>query len=248
MDHGLREDGGSRGAVTCDVVGLGGDFLGQLSTEIFVGIVELNFLGDGDAVVRDGGGAPLLVEDDVTTLWAERHLDGVCEGVDATLECAARLLVECEDLCHVFRSLLGDDGEDVARVEEQVLLAVVLELGAAVLGEHDDIALSDVHRDASALVVDATGTGGDDLALLGLLLGGVRDHETRSGGLDCLEGLNEDAVLERLDRGCHVKHLPCLVGPASAGSGEVGLPGVVAVPPGVGTRHGRVLMPTLYPA
>jgi hypothetical protein len=54
-------------------------------------------------------------------------------------------------------SLLGDDGEDVAGVQEQVLLAVVLDLGAAVLGVDDDVTLGVVQRDAVAVVVDAAG-------------------------------------------------------------------------------------------
>ena len=85
MDHGLGEHGGGGGAVTGDVVGLGGHLLGELSAEILVGIVELNLLGDGDAVVGDGGGSPLLVQDHVAALGAEGDLDGVGEGVDTAL-------------------------------------------------------------------------------------------------------------------------------------------------------------------
>jgi hypothetical protein len=89
------------------------------------------------------------------------------------------------------------------RVQEQVLLAVVLDLGAAVLAVDDDVADGDVERDAVALVVDAAGADGDDLALLGLLLGGVGDDRPGRGGLLGLEGLDDDAVLERLDRDGH---------------------------------------------
>jgi len=90
------------------------------------------------------------------------------------------------------QSLLGDDGEDVAGVEEQVVLPRVLHLGAAVLAEDDDVALGDIERDAVAVVVDATGAGRDDLALLRLLLGSVGNDQTRGGGLLGLEGLDED--------------------------------------------------------
>ena len=38
-DHGLGQDGGGGGAVTGDVVGLGGDLLDQLRTEVLVGVV-----------------------------------------------------------------------------------------------------------------------------------------------------------------------------------------------------------------
>ena len=72
MDQGLGEDGGGGGAVTGHVVGLGRDLLGQLGTEVLVVVLELDLLGDGHAVVGDGGGAPLLVEDDVAALGPER--------------------------------------------------------------------------------------------------------------------------------------------------------------------------------
>jgi hypothetical protein len=53
-----------------------------------------------DTIVGDGGSAPLLLQDDVAAAWAERHLDGVGEGVHATLEPAACLLVESDHLRH----------------------------------------------------------------------------------------------------------------------------------------------------
>src|SRR5262249_37047201 len=58
------------------------------------------FLGDAHTIVRDGGGTPLLLENDVAALRAQRHLDGVGEGVHAPLETAARLLVERDNLGH----------------------------------------------------------------------------------------------------------------------------------------------------
>ena len=45
---------------------------------------------------------------------------------------------------------------------------------------------------------------GDDLALLRLLLGGVRDDQAGSRGLLGVERLDDDAVLERLDGDRHV--------------------------------------------
>jgi hypothetical protein len=100
VNHRLRQHGRGRGAVAGDVVGLGGDFLGQLRAEVLERVVELDLTRDGHAVVGDGRGAPLLVEDDVAALGAERHLDGVGEGVDTALERAAGVLVELKDLGH----------------------------------------------------------------------------------------------------------------------------------------------------
>src|SRR6476469_4719671 len=102
----------------------------------------------------------------------------------------------------------ADDGEDVAGGEDEVLLAAVLDLGAAVLAVDDPVADGDVERDAVAVVVDPAGTDREDLALLGLLLRGVRDDETGRSGLLGLDGLDDDAVFERLDGNRHDGDLP----------------------------------------
>src|SRR4249919_3518978 len=98
----------------------------------------------------------------------------------------------------------GNDGEDVASGEDEVLVSAVLHLGAAVLAVDDLVAHRDVERDAVAVVVDAAGTDGLDLALLGLLLGRVGDDQPGGGGLLRLERLDDDPVLERLDVDRHV--------------------------------------------
>src|SRR4051794_7297649 len=77
----------------------------------------------------------------------------------------------------------GDDSEDVTRGEDEVLLAAVLDLGAAVLAVDHLVADRHVQRDAVAVVVDTAGTDRLDLALLGLLLGGVRNDQAGGGGL-----------------------------------------------------------------
>ena len=80
LDDRLAEHGGGGGAVTGDVVGLGGDFLGELGTDVLERVFEFDVLGDGHAVVGDRGSAELLVEDDVAALGAEGDLDRVGEG------------------------------------------------------------------------------------------------------------------------------------------------------------------------
>jgi hypothetical protein len=97
----LGQDGGGGGAVARDVVGLLGDLLDELGADLLVGVLELDLLGDGDAVVGDRGGAPLLLQDDVAALGPERDLDGVSELVHAPLEAAPGLLVESDDLGHL---------------------------------------------------------------------------------------------------------------------------------------------------
>ena len=227
VDHRLGEHGRGGGAVTGDVVGLGGDLLGQLGAEVLVRVLQLDLTGDGDAVVGDRRRAPLLVDDDVAAARAERHLDGVGERVHAALERAPRVLVELQDLGHVvpqIRSISGWSAgirharrraagarSGVARRGRRDYAAwncayfsmtastsraestrysspFVLDLGAAVLAVEDDVADLDVERNAlGALVVEPAGTDGEDLALLGLLLGGVRDDQAGRGGLLGLE-------------------------------------------------------------
>ncbi len=94
------EDGGGGGAVTGDVVGLGGDLLGELGAHVLERVAQLDLLGDRDAVVDDGGRAVLAVEDDAAAAGAEGDLEGVGEDVDAGLEGAARLFVENDLLSH----------------------------------------------------------------------------------------------------------------------------------------------------
>src|SRR5690242_1317464 len=96
--------------------------------------------------------------------------------------------------------LLLDDGEHVARGEHKELLARVLDLGAAVLAVQHHVADLDVDGHAlGARVVEAARAHGQDFALLGLLLGGVRDNQAGRRGLLSLERLDHDPVFERLD-------------------------------------------------
>src|SRR3954453_3349445 len=94
--------------------------------------------------------------------------------------------------------LLVDDRENVAGRQDEVLVGAELDLGAAVLREDDGVAFLDVHRRALA-VLESAGADREDLALLRLLLGGVRDHDAGRRRLLGLQHLNDDAVLERLD-------------------------------------------------
>src|SRR5690606_16624353 len=62
-----------------------------------------------------------------------------------------------------------DDREHVAGRQHEVLVGAELHLGAAVLAVQHAVADGDVERNAVAVVIDATGAHGHDLALLGLL-------------------------------------------------------------------------------
>src|SRR5262249_49582497 len=96
--------------------------------------------------------------------------------------------------------LLLHDGEHVTSGEHEVLLVVVLDLGAAVLAVQHHVADLDIHGHAlGARVVEATRADRENLALLGLLLRGVRDDQARRGRLLGLERTDHDAVFERLE-------------------------------------------------
>ena len=98
-DDRLGEHGGGGGAVAGKVVGLGGDLAQHLRAHILELVLELDLLGDGDAVLGDPRRAEALVEDDVAALGAEGHLDRVGEDVDAAQDALAGVARKA----HVFR-------------------------------------------------------------------------------------------------------------------------------------------------
>ena len=76
---GQGEDGGGGGAVAGDVAGLLSDGVDELGAHVLEGIGELDFLGDGDAVLGDGGAAEAFLDDDVAAGRPERAADGLGE-------------------------------------------------------------------------------------------------------------------------------------------------------------------------
>src|SRR5699024_4773575 len=62
---------------------------------------KLDFLGDGHAVLGDGGGAEALLEHDIAALRAQRDLDRVGQGVHALEDLLARVFAEADFFsCH----------------------------------------------------------------------------------------------------------------------------------------------------
>ena len=98
----LCQHGGGGGAVTGQIGGLGGDLLHHLGTQVLDRVAQLNFLGDGDAVLGHGRRAELLVDDDVPTPGSERDPDGLGQGVDPLLELRTGLGAEEQFFrCHM---------------------------------------------------------------------------------------------------------------------------------------------------
>src|ERR1700743_468394 len=93
-DDGLGQNGRGGGAVAGGIGRIGGAFADHLGAHVLELVVELDLLGDGDAVLGDAGSAERLVEHDVAALRAERHLDGVVENVDAAQHLVARINAE----------------------------------------------------------------------------------------------------------------------------------------------------------
>src|SRR5262245_11715796 len=74
-----------------------------------------------------------------------------------------------------------NDAEDLLLAHDQKLLALELDLSAGILAEEDAIALPHIRFHARAVLKELSLAYGDDLALLRLLLGRIRDVETTRG-------------------------------------------------------------------
>src|SRR6266404_519427 len=100
------------------------------------------------------------------------------------------------------QSTLADDGQDVIFPEHQVLIVFQNELGAAILGVQDAIALADIHGGALASIKHAASTYSDHDALLRLLFSSVRDNDATLGDFFFSNRFNDHAVAHRTDV-CH---------------------------------------------
>src|SRR5262249_26021115 len=102
-----------------------------------------------------------------------------------------------------------DDAEDVFLTQDEVLLAVDLDFRSRVLAEQDAVARLHIEGNDLAILVYLPFAHGDDLALLGLLLRGVRDDDAAGTLLLLLlEPLDDQPVGQRSNPGCHDWDLP----------------------------------------
>src|ERR1700676_317669 len=95
----------------------------------------------------------------------------------------------------LLRSAALDDGQHLVLAHDQVLLAIELDLLARVLAEEDQIARFDIEGHALALVVPLAVAGRNDPALLGLLLGRVRDDDPADLLAPPFKALNDDPIV-----------------------------------------------------
>src|SRR5581483_3702082 len=90
-----------------------------------------------------------------------------------------------------------EHAENVALLHDEKFLALDLDLGAGPLAEQHAVAGLHVERLHLALLVEGAGTGGDDLALLRLLFGGIGNDDSALGPLVFLDAAYDDAVVQR---------------------------------------------------
>src|SRR5204863_8809339 len=91
---------------------------------------------------------------------------------------------------------LTDNRQDFVLAEDEVLLAVDLDVRARVLAEEDLVSGLDVEGDLGPVLEDLAVADGDDLALLGLFLGGVRDDDPALDRLLLFDALDDQAVVQ----------------------------------------------------
>src|SRR5487761_408186 len=88
--------------------------------------------------------------------------------------------------------------ENVALTQDQVLVYANLDLGPAVLGKDDLVALIQVHGDEFAVVVPAARADCEDTAALRLLLRGIRQHDAAGRDVLFIQDFDDQAVTKRL--------------------------------------------------
>src|SRR6202023_2560383 len=90
----------------------------------------------------------------------------------------------------------GEHAHDVGLLHDQEILTVELDLGARPLAEQHLVADLEVDRDELAVLVAAAGADCEDLALRGLLLGGVRNDDAAGGLVLGVDAAHDHAVVQ----------------------------------------------------
>ena len=109
LEDGTSENGGGRGAITGLIVGLAGNLLDEVGTDVVVAIAELDVLGNSDTILSDLGSAKSSVEDDIATAGSESDLDSVSEHIAALKHESAGFSTEFDILTGEIHTLGGDE-------------------------------------------------------------------------------------------------------------------------------------------
>src|SRR5437764_6145817 len=115
---------------------------------------------------------------------------------------AAILLLRYVRMRRRLRGLLAGDrlikhAHDVALLHDEVIDAVDLDLRAGPFSKQHAVASLQVDRYQLAVLVAATGTDGDDLALGGFLLRGIGNDDAACALFFGVDALNHDSVVKR---------------------------------------------------
>ena len=81
--NGLGQDGGRGRPVAGDIARFAGDLLDHLCAHVFKLVVQLNFLGHGDAVFGHRRRTESFFQKDIVAPRPEGHLHGICQRDDA---------------------------------------------------------------------------------------------------------------------------------------------------------------------
>jgi len=81
VDDRLSQNGCSGSTVTSVIVGTGGNVFNQLRAHVFEAIFQLDFFGNGHAVLGDGRSAEALLDDHVTAFRAQGRFYCVSQDV-----------------------------------------------------------------------------------------------------------------------------------------------------------------------
>src|SRR5689334_15306489 len=88
----------------------------------------------------------------------------------------------------------GDDAKHFFFAHDDVILVIQLDFGAGVFSEEDAVPFFHIEGADLAFFVDFAFAGGDDLALLRLVFGGVGDDDSATGGFSFFYATDENPV------------------------------------------------------
>ena len=219
LDAFLHDRGGKHGrcrrAVAGEIVGLRGNFAHHLCAHILELVGKLDLLRHGHAVLGDPRSTVGLVDHDVAALRAERHFDGVVEGIDTVQKPVAcvggksnvlgshdlnLLLVIVADAAQA--AFLSAAAPSITPMMSDSFMIrrsspSILHLRARPFAEQHAVAGLDIKGDDLAALVARPGADGDDFALLRLLLGVVWNDDAALRLLLAFDATDDDAVVQR---------------------------------------------------
>ena len=104
MNHGLRQEGCSGGAVAGYIIGLGGYFFNKLGAHIFKGILQFDFTGNGNTVVYDVRSAEFLIKNHIAAFRSQGNLDCISQLVNALQKSCASFFIIKYFFSHLYHS------------------------------------------------------------------------------------------------------------------------------------------------